>query len=72
MKTLIFKIKKSTKEEIDEAVIKNKGQPWMYTYHVDYWMNDKMILQSDGTFVCSGMSRIDELINFIEKKERLL
>ena len=73
MKTLVFRIRKSTEEEIHEACIKNKrSAPWMYKYHIGYWMNDHMISSPDGQFTCSGLARIDELIGFIEKKERLL
>jgi hypothetical protein len=72
MKTLIFKIQKSTQEEMHKACLENKGQPWMYAYHLDYWMNNKMIMSPDGTFFCSSLARLDELIGFIEKKERLL
>jgi len=55
----------------DEDVI-GLGQPWMYSYCISYWMNDKMVMAPDDTFYCSSLARIDELIGFIEKKERLL
>lgn len=73
MKTLIFNIRQSTQEEIDESVNRNKGtKPWMYMLRLDYWHKGSMTEKPDGSLTCCRSSTIGTIIDSIKTHDKLL
>jgi hypothetical protein len=74
MKNLVFKIYKSTKEEMEGSVKKNGGQPWMYALRLDYWLDEYSGAagKPDGCLTMCRQTPLGAILDAIKEKERML
>jgi hypothetical protein len=73
MKDLIFRIRKSTPEEVAKSVAKNKGSaPWMYMKHLEYWCDGDITKPSDGSMTLCNDTTIHSIIESVKRIENMI
>jgi len=73
MKDLVFRIRKSTPEEVARSVAKNKGSaPWMYLKHIEYWCDSDITKPSIGAMSICDSTTVGSIIEAVRKNENMI